>query len=63
MNDIQSRFLDIMNYNFPKQQNDEAFAICPKTFYSGLSDFEIKSMAQLYAMAYEKAKFKVQNKF
>lgn len=59
--DIESKFLRILNNSF--KQAEDAFAICPKVFYQGLSQVEISSMQQLYRIAYEKAKAKTQNSF
>lgn len=60
--DIESRFLSIINNNF-KEDDKDAFAICPKIFYSGLSERELCSMQQIYNLAYNKAVEKIENKY
>ena len=61
---IESRFLNILNSNFENSNNDEAFTICPKAFYSNLTEREISAMQELYSRAYAKAKEQVKkNKY
>lgn len=59
--DIGNRFLKLLNDNV--KQNEDTFSICPKVFYQGLTEEEIRSMQQLYSIAYEKARAKIQNKY
>lgn len=60
--DIGNRFLNILNDNFENPKQKETFVICPKTFYSGLTEREISAMQELYSRAYAKALEQVNKK-
>ncbi len=61
---MEQHYLHIVDsrYQAPESLNDEHFAICPKTFYAGLTEQERASMQQMYKVAYEKARQKIQHR-
>ncbi|MFT8315339.1 MAG: hypothetical protein ABF633_13995 [Clostridium sp.] len=60
--DIGNRFLNILNDSFENSKQKENFIICPKAFYSGLTEREISAMQELYSRAYAKALEQVKKK-
>lgn len=54
--------LDSRNKGQTEQNTQNQFVICPKAFYAGLTEEEIRSMQQIYRVAFEKARQKVQSR-
>lgn len=61
---VEQQYLHIVDSEYKAHgvMNDEDFAICPREFYAGLTEHEVTAMQQIYKVAYEKARQKIQRK-
>jgi hypothetical protein len=54
--------IDSRNKSQTEQDAQEPFVMCPKAFYAGLTEEEIRAMQQIYRVAFEKARQRVQSR-